>query len=576
MRPLSEEAKVDERKKIPVLPGELSLRVLLPPVAACLLTFFLLLPSYPPYDVPEAAYVFLLPVLCWLYSRPSYRTVGFSCLFFGWLYYLTLLGWLRHVTVPGLAMGSFLLAAYLSLWFLLARLLVPKALLGGTCHRLAAIVTLSAAWVAIEWARCQFTLGFPWCPLSVTQWTRPAILQTAEWTGAWSVSFFLVFFNLCLASYLHHLFVRRRGTEKEGIFGQFCPDFYAAVLLFMAMTAPFFLNRGDPIPWDSLFKFFSDGETVGDERNEKMTPWKPLFKAGFSQPYLREKWQTDRAARHKADLENQTLWLSLARPDVILWPEASTPYAITDDRAWAENLTRLARAPMLVGAVTRSPTRERIYNSVCSLTPHGGLNGRQYAKRVLVPFGEYVPRGFGWIPDLDKLVGPTGAFSPGGEPRSLPLDVNSTRQNLQAGPLVCYEDIFPQLARDTARAGADFLFVSTNNAWFGEEAGTEQHAAHSVLRAIENRRPVIRCGNHGWSGWINEFGVIPAVPDELNATRNRNPLPLHKAYRDVLPILRHDSFTGHATFYTRHGDWFAYLCLLLVPLGTWTVSRPRK
>lgn len=539
----------DERK-IPVLPGELSLRVLWPPVVACLLTFFCLLVSYPPHDVPEAAYVFLLPALCWIQARPTYRAVFLSTLSFGWLYYLTLLGWLRHVTFPGLLMGSFLLALYLSLWFVLARLLAPRALLGGTLHRLGTIVILSAAWVAIEWGRCQFTLGFPWCPLSVTQWTRPAILQAAEWTGGWSVSFFLVFFNLCLGSYLHHLLVRRRFMDKEGVFGQLCPDFYAGVFLFIAMVSPFFLNRADS------------------------EQWQPMLKAGFAQPYLREKWQSDRAAKHKAELENQTLWLSLARPDVILWPEASTPYAITDDRVWAESLARRARAPMLVGAVTRSPSRERIFNSVCALTPQGGLNDWQYAKRILVPFGEYVPRGFGWIPDLDKLLGPTGAFSPGGEPRSLPLDVNSTRQTLQAGPLICYEDIYPQLARATTLAGADFLFISTNNAWFGEEAGTEQHAAHSVLRAIENRRPVIRCGNHGWSGWINEFGAIPSVSDELNATRNRNPLPLHQAYRDVLPVQRHASFIGQSTFYTRHGDWFAYLCLALVPIGSLSLLRP--
>src|SRR5690606_25613053 len=79
------------------------------------------------------------------------------------------------------------------------------------------------------------------------------------------------------------------------------------------------------------------------------------------------------------------------------------------------------------------------------------------------------------------------------------------------GPLICYEDIFPRLARRSVAAGAEVLVVNTNNGWFGEGAAAYQHAAHSVLRAVETRRPVLRAGNSGWSGWIDECGAIRAV-----------------------------------------------------------------
>ena len=86
------------------------------------------------------------------------------------------------------------------------------------------------------------------------------------------------------------------------------------------------------------------------------------------------------------------------------------------------------------------------------------------------------------------------------------------------GALVCYEDMFPALVRDTVQAGAEILYVATNNAWYGEEGGAYFHAAHSVLRAIENRRPVIRCGNAGWSGWIDAYGSVRDVlTDEVNS-----------------------------------------------------------
>ena len=177
-----------------------------------------------------------------------------------------------------------------------------------------------------------------------------------------------------------------------------------------------------------------------------------------------------------------------------------------------------------------------------------------------MPFGEYIPKGFGWIPNLDKLVGPTGRFEPGGDARTMLLDVNSTGNSLKIGPLVCYEDIFPDLARETTNQGADFLFVSTNNAWFGEEGCAEQHAAHSVLRAIENRRPVLRCGNAGWSGWIDEQGVRRSVMRDQNGS-------VYFEGAGTFSISRDSSRIHKKTFFSRQGDWFPYVCLPLCGFG---------
>jgi apolipoprotein N-acyltransferase len=234
------------------------------------------------------------------------------------------------------------------------------------------------------------------------------------------------------------------------------------------------------------------------------------------------------------------------------------------DRSWIEPLANELGQDLLIGAVTKLDGAS--YNSVCLVRPDEGLAPDVYSKRILVPFGEYVPTGFSWIPGLEKLVGPIGRFKAGDQPVLHPVRAND--RSLQAGALICYEDIFPQLPRSTILAGADFLFVSTNNAWFGEEGCAEQHAAHSVLRAVELRRPVIRCGNHGWSGWINEYGNIPFVPGDLDTKRSRNPLPLHVTphwVEAVWSTTRDSHWAGKLTFYARYGDWFAYLCLALVP-----------
>ena len=506
-------------------------------------TCTLLWASLPPNGMPEAAYVFLLPAVVWFYRKPSYRAVAAAFLLGGYFLHFAIFYWLRNVAAPALFLGVLLPAVYLLGWFLLARWTIPRALAGGGLgQRLAGMALLAAAWTAIEWLRCQFTLGFPWLPLAASQWQRPAILQVAPWAGAWAISFFLVVFNLAIASYLHHLLVRRKGMQRGALFS-LCPDLYVAFGLFLGLFCLFLTTRPEP------------------GRSEDM------LRVGFVQPYLKDKWKPGRSLEHTERLKDYTRKLGLLEPDLILWPEAATPRGMARDRSWVEPLAAEVGRDILVGAVTKRAGAS--FNSVCLVRHDEGLAPASYAKRVLVPFGEYVPTGFSWIPDLDKLVGPIGRFEAGDRPAVLPVRVG--QRGLMAGPLICYEDIFPQLSRSTVRAGADFLFVCTNNAWFGEEGCTEQHAAHSVLRAVELRRPVLRCGNHGWSGWIDEYGYVPTVPGPSGSdpSRSLNPLPLHLVphwVEAVWPTTRDPQWAGKLTFYARYGDWFAYLCLSLLPV----------
>jgi apolipoprotein N-acyltransferase len=117
------------------------------------------------------------------------------------------------------------------------------------------------------------------------------------------------------------------------------------------------------------------------------------------------------------------------------------------------------------------------------------------------------------------------------------------------GSLVCYEDVFPNLARESARGGADLFFVATNNAWYGEEGGAEQHAAHSVLRAVENRRPVMRAGNGGWSGWIDSYGTVRDLLLNADGT-------VYFRGGGAYTIFQFEEWSRQQSYYTRHGDWF--------------------
>lgn len=210
-----------------------------------------------------------------------------------------------------------------------------------------------------------------------------------------------------------------------------------------------------------------------------------------------------------------------------------------------------------------------------------------YAKRHLVPFGEYVPLRpvLGW---LEKVVPVGGDFEAGAGAGLIEVPLGkgwAEREGAtRLGPLVCYEDIFPALARRSVAAGAEVLMVNTNNGWFGEGAAAYQHAAHSVLRAVETRRPVLRAGNSGWSGWIDECGAIRAVLTKDPATGEVRTEPAERGSRAkdagtiyfrggaTLAVTRDARFLGAQTLYVRWGDWFVAASAGLALLG-WAVLR---
>ena len=489
-------------------------------------TFGLLLIAQPPNDCPEAAFIFLLPALIWFSFKPSLKKIVWVFFVSGFAYHIFLIGWMRHITLEGMILASMLLSVYYLPWFMLARQWVSYALNQSFSKRLLYLICLPAAWVAMEWIRCQFTLGFPWCPLSVTQWERPMILQVLPWTGAWGLSFFLVCFNLCIGSYLHHLLVRRR-LSVGGFLSSFCPDFYFGIGLFCLTVAPFFIDK----------KIFS----LEDEQKVRV---------GICQPYLQDKWVKENARMHKETLQRQTRLLAGMEPDLIVWPEASTPYALNLDSQWVEELVNECNIPLFLGAVIREGNYS--YNTASKMMPQTGLDRQWYAKRTLVPFGEYVPLPFRWLPGLSRLVGPVGNFTKGDffVPLDFPL---SKGRNLTFGPLICYEDIFPNLARDAVRKGSEILFVTTNDAWFGEEGCAEQHAAHSVMRAVEAGLPLLRCGNAGWSGWIDPLGRKREVLEDQDGS----------IYFEGAGIVEVSTKFNRKTLHSKLGDYFAYICFFI-------------
>jgi apolipoprotein N-acyltransferase len=182
-------------------------------------------------------------------------------------------------------------------------------------------------------------------------------------------------------------------------------------------------------------------------------------------------------------------------------------------------------------------------------------------------FGEYVPF-TRWLPFLKWFTPITGGFTPGTSPTRFNFD----DLGVSASVLICFEDIFPMLARDAADTGADFLLNLTNDGWFGAASQQRAHAANAVLRAVETGRPLVRCTNNGLTCWVDRHGRIR---DGLRHADGG----IHAAGAMVAAVELHDA-PEPRTLFQRHGDWVGLSCtfaaaLLAARLLTRGLSRSR-
>ena len=414
-------------------------------------------------------------------------------------------------------------------------------------------LSLAALWVVLEWTRTWFLSGFPWLPLAASQWTMVSMLQVAAFTGSGGISFMVIAVNIAFAAYAHRLFREgARGLNKRS------QEFFLVLFLVLGCFCI---------------------HLVTAMNRKRFTV--PLARVAFVQPYIPQsvKWDRSKAPAIMQTIEDLTLRAGATHPDLILWPEAVTPYAVkgqADMQHWTEDVVARAGAAVLMGSVEidKPGTPEETWrNGAFVIDPTSGLMPLSYAKRHLVPFGEYVPFRplFGWLKKITDVG--DGDFQPG--KNASPLLVNSASGPFTIGPLICYEDIFSNLSRQSVIEGADVLAVVTNDAWYGEGAAAYQHAAHSVLRAVEMRRPVLRCGNGGWSGWIDEYGNICAelkrLPNGIVTTKVKLD-PADKEldagtvyFRGTTTVnITHDTrWIGKFSYYAEHGDWFVSLCTVL-------------
>jgi apolipoprotein N-acyltransferase len=508
------------------------------PYPFAIVSGILLTLSFPGWNLDFLAWFALMPLVHGIlrYPESAFRQ-GFIA---GVVFFWCTLYWLWHVTVPGwLALGTYL-ALFPAVWaWSLSRFRAVFAQNSGAHHlRLAAFG--GASWVALEWLRGTLITGFPWNVLGVSQFRNLPIIQISEITGVLGISFLIVFVNVAL-----FCGVRRMVLEKFSM-GRWRYEITAALFLLVIVVI-----------W-GMRSFTA----------QTRFPPAQTIQVALIQPNVPQTLKWNEAADRKArqDLKQLTLDAAALAPDLIIWPEtALTSGPGFDGKAadLVEEMMIKGKTPLLIGTLDQDPFQPRLYyNAALFMTPDAGY-APPYHKRHLVPFGEFVP--------LDKTFPALKKLTPVGEN----LGSGSGPQLIQdhgvwIGMLICFEDIFSYLARDSVRSGANILVNITNDGWFKESHEQRQHAANAVFRAVENRVPLVRCCNNGYSCIIEPTGRISAVLADAEGN----------IYIKGMKITDVNLYDRPPAFYTRYGDLFAMLCLILTggvwAMWGWQALRKRK
>ncbi len=490
-------------------------------IGASLLSPILLILAFPDPQISIFAWIALIP-LFFVIGNSSKKASFFLSYLAGAVFFAGLLRWLTHVTVPGYAVLVSYLALYFGLFGLLGNLFLNK--LRGSGLYFLSILILPSLWVSLEFLRGVLFTGFPWGLLGYTQYKNPVLIQIADITGAYGVSFLIVMANFAVYSWI--------ASYKESRGSRFQALAFLIVFITVILYGCFVLKK------DSIETGLKLSVVQGNIEQAKK--WDPFYK-----DYIMDRYEglTREAAKDE--------------PGLIIWPETSVP-GFLGEKDIGLRLKRIIvdiDLPLFLGAATYGTgpgRRDVFFNSAALFSPDGNME-KVYNKIHLVPFGEYVPfeKYFPLIRDFIDV--PVGDYT-AGEEFTL-FDVRSKEgDNFNYAALICFEDIFPGLVRSFALRGCDFLINITNDAWFGESGEQLQHAQASVFRAVENRVSVLRAANTGFSCYINPKGMIEGSVGDIETGSMY--IPGFKTF--VLKA------AGKGTFYTRYGDVFAYICLFLV------------
>jgi apolipoprotein N-acyltransferase len=376
--------------------------------------------------------------------------------------------------------------------------------------RLLACVLAPCLWVALEFARSHLPIiAFPWNLIGYAASGNLPFVQLTAITGIYGLSFVVAGYGAFLA---YAILARTQRAWKSLMI-------LTAALILIAFGGRYFIPRAAP-------------HYVAH-----------LVQTNFEQQYSYPPDWMQRHTRALDQLRDISVDAARREPGLIVWPEVPAPFTFQDPNfaARAEQITRDAGSDFLVGIVDwkQDANRKWFATNSATLIDPSGQRIFTYDKIHLVPFGEYVPLRQ-WLTFAGKLVADIGDFTPGREYSVGPLPGG------KFGVYICYEGVFPGMVRQFTANGAQLLINVSNDGWFGRSAAPAQHAMMERVRAVENRRWLLRDTNNGFTYDVDPYGrTVAEMPTDVRGQ-------LDAPY----------AFESEVTPYARFGNWFAWLCVL--------------
>ena len=480
--------------------------------------------AFPKFSI--AGFAWVAPALLLFAARGKSGADAFRAGYLGGItFWLASLYWLLLMPATGFPiLAWFALSAYVALYFGAWTWFVSNFQFQDSSWsgRVRWTITGAAAWVALELLRGWLFSGFPWSLLGASQYQLVPLIQIAATTGVYGVSFLVVWFSLALDSAAEMIY--RHPTKRHVWQAEIVLPLVTVLLLFVG----------------GIF-------VIGNKAPAEKTLRVALIQPSVPQTLI---WNADEDEKRFDELLARSQRAITNGTDLLVWPESAVPmfdgvYNIIGEFAQSNHVAIIFNGD----DAEFHADATNFFNAAFFVNKDGHFTD-VYHKQNLVIFGEYVPLAR-WLPFLKYLTPIQGGWTPGDKP------VVFAGENFTAAPLICFEDVFPKTARAAAAGEPDFLVNLSNDGWFGESAEQRQHLANAVFRAVENGLPLVRCSNNGVTGWIDAHGRLKEFlrdnsGSEYAAGALTVEIPLRATTGKITP-----------TFYQRHGNGFAWSCVVI-------------
>jgi apolipoprotein N-acyltransferase len=410
-----------------------------------------------------------------------------------------------------------------------------------------ALVAAPILWTALELAAARIT-SVPWDQLGYSQVDNALVNQFAPWTGVYGISFVLVAVNALFAYSVlapkQHVIRRDLGSSLKALFTTLTWQIPGLCVLAIAFFGTELLPP-KPAPTATAVLIQPNLDVGTDNRWDGPGEWERHI-ADF-QRQAGENCKTYIVGIPQTGAPQGEIVCPpyATHPDLVVWPESPAPFEESDPRFQQAliGIAHSAQSPLVVGNIgadlAANGQLSNYYNSALVVGSDGSRVGR-YDKIHLVPFGEYIPFQ-NLLSFAHKLTGRVSSFTRGGEHKVFRLNGH------RYGVFICYEAVFADEVREFSQLGAEVLVNISDDGWYGDTSAPWQHLNMLRMRAIENRRWILRDTNNGVTAAIDPYGRV------------RQSIPRHAV--DALPA--EYGFRSDVTYYTAHGDVFAWLCVIL-------------